>query len=238
MQLILLAGQAGVGKTTLAEIIANRVFELGLTPHLLSFAGSLKAKARDRGYDKETHPKEYREFCQEYGAIMRKEDPDYWIKEFENQVLDIIKKENELIDNKYWEQCIIIDDCRYLNELAIGKKYKGSLVFLSYGKRRIKGHEEDWRNHESETLAKLVDAGDKDYVDIFNQILINGGTLDDLKEKVHDLIPLWCNIRLDERLNSKRIRSNGTIKDLEEALDNLVDLLFFSELDDDDEETE
>ena len=98
--MILIAGQAGVGKTTLAKLIAEEVFELGQIPVLLSFAAPLKEEAARKGYSKEDNPDKYREYCQDIGGARRKEDPDYWIVKFDNALQSVLEEEAKCIESK------------------------------------------------------------------------------------------------------------------------------------------
>ena len=244
MQLIVLAGQARVGKTTLANIIAKSAFDLGLRPKLLSFAGPLKQLAVDKGYDKDKEPQKYREFCQEYGAMKREEDPDYWIKAFESELLNIQRKERAAIKNKekYWERCIIVDDCRYLNEVGLAMKFKASLIFMSFGDRDMPEENEEWRNHHSEEMAKLIDSGDQDYKDIFTHLVINDKDIKHLEEKVQGMIPRWCGVEhpcsSDCQCAACRAKKGERIPEVEKAIEMMMDLLFLGNFDDDEDEEE
>ena len=121
MHIIMIAGKAGVGKTTLAKIIAAEAFEKGLIPVMQSFAKPIKDEAYSKGYTKEEFPEKYREYCQKMGAQMRKMDPDYWVNLMANVFEKEIAKEKEALKEgkKFWERCLIIDDCRYMNELKL-----------------------------------------------------------------------------------------------------------------------
>ena len=112
MQMILIAGQAGVGKSTLAKLIAEEVFKLGQKPIFLSFAGPLKEEASRRGYSKEDNPGKYREYCQEIGAARRVDDPDYWIMKFDTILKQVVADEKTDIEAsaKYWERVVIVDE--------------------------------------------------------------------------------------------------------------------------------
>ena len=244
MQLIVLAGQARVGKTTLANIIAKSAFEFGMRPKLLSFAGPLKRLAAEKGYDKDKEPLKYREFCQEYGAMRREEDPDHWIKEFEKELIIIQKKERRDIKNKerYWERCVIVDDCRYLNEVGLAMKFKASLIFMSYGDRPMPDEDESWRLHHSEEMARLIDSGEKDYKNIFTHVVINDQSIAELEEKVQDMIPLWCGIEppcaSDCGCAACRAKKGEKIPEVEQAIEMLMDLLFLGNLNEEDDEDE
>tara|TARA_R110000824_G_scaffold95455_4_gene229558 strand:- start:6 stop:722 length:717 start_codon:yes stop_codon:yes gene_type:complete len=232
MQLIVIAGQAGVGKTTLAHYIAQHSFEIGLVPKILSFAGPLKEEAVEKGYDKETHPKEYREYCQTIGLLKREEDPDYWVHKFEDQLEEIAIQETKdlRVGKSFWERCVIVDDCRFLNELNTSRKWNARLIFMAYGSREMKDPDGEWRTHPSEDLANRVVEEDEEYRDMFTHIIINNGTEEALEEKAAFMTPIWCGVNV-EPLEDKNPTLNKYIEEL-------IDLLILGELDDEPEEEE
>lgn len=232
MQLIVIAGQAGVGKTTMAHYIAKNAFELGLLPKIMSFAGPLKEEAANKGYDKETHPKEYREYCQTMGLLRRQEDPDYWVHKFEDQLEELsIQETKDLRAGKsFWERCVIVDDCRYLNEVNMGRKWNARLIFMSYGEREVKDPDGEWRNHESEELANRVASGDEEYRDMFSHIVINELTEKELEDKAKFMAAIWCGVNI-EPIEDRAPTLNKYIEEL-------IDLLMMGELNDEEEEEE
>ena len=161
MQIIGMTGQARCGKTHAAELMCRLAFDGGATPHQVSFAGALKEASAEAGYPKETHPNEYRKFCQEEGAARREEDPDYWV----NITMEKIRKIREIEDakleegNKFWEQIVIIDDVRYQNEIDAVLRMGGTMVHVTAGDRLPTPHAR-WRRHESEKLARALDRTD------------------------------------------------------------------------------
>lgn len=242
MHIIMIAGKAGVGKTTLAKIIAAEVFDRGLIPVMQSFAKPIKDEAYEKGYTKEEYPEKYREYCQKMGAQMREMDPDYWVKlmavEFEKE----IDTEKRALDEgkKFWERCVIIDDCRYTNELNIGSEYGGVALFLSSGERSLENH--SWREHESESLANDIEVNKSDYLNSFDCMLLNDGDVDDLHQKVCDLLPMWCNLKALKKdecqcVKCKTHRDN-TSAELGEILENLLDLLDLNDWQEEDENGE
>lgn len=237
MKIIIIAGQAGVGKTTLAKIIAEEAFDIGFMPKLMSFAGPLKKEAADRGMDKATKPEEYRIFCQEEGARRRAEDEDYWVNLFEEDLAKVAEKEAEDLkaNKKYWERCVIIDDCRYPNEVRMGLTYGAKLLFLSYGSRENPHANADWKQHHSEEMNTLIDKGPSKYRSVFDCILKNQDAVEDLKEKVTDFIPHWCGIR-DEK--PEDYTKDEHMRDLSRCVSELIDLLIVGNLIDDQEEEE
>jgi len=237
MQLIVIAGQARVGKTTLAHLIAKKAFDMGLVPKLLSFAGPLKEMAKERGYSKEDNPEEYRKFCQDYGASKREEDPDYWIDEFDKEIQIVKDEEYEDLESgkKYWERCVVVDDCRYPNEVDYGISQEGFLIFLSYGKRRMDDPKGDWRNHHSESMARLVDSGASPFRELFSCFIKNQGTLEEFEEKLEGMIPIWCG---GDGPSGDRALSDEQYLDLNQAVSDLIDLLLLNDIEEeiDDEE--
>jgi len=197
MELIIISGPARVGKTTMANMLAKEAFEMGFIPHVIGFANPLKEEAEQRGLSKEENPKKYREFCQHHGALKREADPDYWVKAFESMLLNLYEQEiNDLRDGRvHWERCVIVDDCRYLNEVSLGKKHRAINIFLSPGRRRLEDGNAEWRNHHSEALAKSVEAGNEENKSLFNYIMLNDGDEEDLLTKIQTMAPIWCNLQ-------------------------------------------
>mgnify|MGYP003117016902 CR=1 FL=1 len=225
MQLIVIAGQAGVGKTTLAHYIACNAFNLGMIPKIMSFAGPLKKEAAEKGYGKEENPKAYREYCQTMGLMKREVNPDYWVNKFEEELEELsVEETQDLKDGKkFWERCVVIDDCRFMNELLLGKKWNGRLIFLSYGDRDIPDADAEWREHESEDLANSVAAGDEDTRELFTHILINEGTMSDLAEKARMMTPIWVGAATEEV-------PEGDKTPLSKYIEELIDLLLIEQL--------
>jgi len=245
MQLIVIAGQAGVGKTSLAQIIAKKSFNLGFLPKLISFASPIKEVAEERGIGKKDNPDKYRRFCQRVGAGKRKLDEDYWTKEFEKQLVSIREEERKDIkrDSKYWERCIIVDDCRYPNEIELTLKYKGTLIFLSYGDHKPADLTDKWRNHESEEMAKIIEASsNKKLMSVFNYFLKNEGSLEDLEKQVSSLIPVWCGLQPENGrvITEYNERADSIVKCIDELVDLLLlgEDLFLEEEEEEDEEYE
>jgi len=199
MQIIMIAGKAGVGKTTIASIIADEVFNLGLVPVLLSFAGPLKKDAKDKGYDKVEFPEKYRSYCQDVGAAMRELDADHWVKLMHASIEEVIVAEQLHIDqgDKFWERCVIIDDCRYVNEIAYGIAEDAVRLFISSGKRKLCDYE--WRKHDSEALANLIESGEghgTEYRDLFQHIIYNDKTAGSLDDRLREMVPIWCGTKV------------------------------------------
>ena len=196
MQMVILAGPARVGKTTIAKCLATFAFKVGLRPQILPFAGAIKEEAKASGITKEEKPEEYRQYCQSLGSLKRQEDPEYWLKRFDKIVNGFLKEEKKRLnqDVKYWETIILIDDCRYMNEVAYGKEKNATLIFVSPGERLLPDHNAEWRQHESEVLATKVLLRDKDYQDIFPWIIRNETTLKDLKRKLKSVQSIWCGV--------------------------------------------
>lgn len=192
----MIGGKARVGKTTLAKMIADHGFKNGLRPHIVSFADTIKAEAKDAGLLKDEDPETYREFCQTSGTKHRKEDPDYFIKKFHDTLSDLYKEEQSLIegDSKYWDMLVIVDDCRFINEVAYGRCHNATQLFLLSGDRELDEADAAWRKDLSEDMANKINSGDKDYGELFAWMLLNDGTLKDLEEKIEPYLDIWCGL--------------------------------------------
>lgn len=192
----MLSGKARVGKTWLAQEIANYAFEQGQIPVLLSLADGIKDAALERNLTKEDNPKEYREFCQEFGVRKRNEDRDYWVNVLRSKINEHRYLEAKAIeeDKKYWERVIIIDDVRFMNEVAFGRELNATQIFLSSGRRTLIDSDADWRSHESEALANSVEANEKDFEEVFQYYVTNEGTQEELLDSLDHWIPKWCGI--------------------------------------------
>ena len=235
-----------MGKTFLAKTLAKQAFDCGVVPVLLSFAGPLKEEAIKKGYNKDEFPEKYREYCQDIGATMREGDPDYWVKEMHSSISKALKDERKHLEagDKYWERCIIIDDCRYTNEIAYGMAKDAIRIFLSSGKRHLK--DEDWRHHESEALANLIESGEgEEYRNLFQHILYNDKTEKDLARRIKPMVPVWCGIKIgcdDGTLlcgcENCKSRRDGNMLGPDSLFGELLDLLELEEWELDDEETE
>jgi hypothetical protein len=245
MQMLVLAGPARVGKTTIAKKIAEFAFNRGLRPCLLSFAGVLKDEANKAGLCKEKTPDEYREYCQRVGKKKRQENPDHWLGKFHDMILEILDKETELVqaDKEFWEHIIIVDDCRYMNEVGYAKKHNATLIFVDNGSRELPEADAKYRKHESESLAHKVSSGHKDYQDIFPWIIRNQGSLAQLDKKLKIVMPLWCGMsptihysKCECELCSARRQDRPP--DIEKLVDQMLELMFKEyEEDEEDEET-
>jgi GTPase SAR1 family protein len=237
MEIILLAGQAGVGKSTAARVLAEEAFERGFVPVLESFAKPIKEEAMERGYDKAKFPRKYRGFCQSLGEIARQENPDHWVDLMQDRINKILITEREELNKgkKYWERVVIIDDCRYLNEVNLGFLLRATTVFLSFGKKR-KVKQSAWREHESEKLANKIAAGDKDLMDIFQHVIINDYNSEEnfiAKIKEHAHILLGFSVESGEECTCP-ICSNIPSEKLQGLKDITQDLLDLLELNEDD----
>lgn len=194
---LFLAGQARVGKTTAANHISAYAKKNDFKPVILPFAQAIKEEAALAGLTKENNPTEYREFCQKIGREKRIDNPDYWVNQFYDKWAVLNKKDAESaqsIDKIWKETVVIVDDCRYLNELNLGRRIGAKTIFISRGSRTLEDQKGSWRNHESEDMANQFELGNKDYQDIFEFIVKNDKTLDKFKEKIDDRIPLFLDL--------------------------------------------
>jgi GTPase SAR1 family protein len=234
MNIIMLSGKARVGKTWLAKVIAEYSFNNGQIPVLLSFASAIKEAALElKGLTKENNPEEYRLFCQRFGRQKREENPDYWVDIMLDKLKDIKAQEMDDIDEgkKHWERVAIIDDARYMNEVALGRTVNAVHIFLSCGKRILEDHYAEWRKDLSEEMANLVEENDKNYEEVFEYIVVNDGTKDELIRGIADWFPIWCGLKPINKGNDDcnceicRARRNGTTPDMDLVIEDFLDQL-------------
>ena len=237
MIVIMISGQARVGKTTLSNFIAEYCVHNNLTPKIIPFALSIKKQAALEGYTKHSNQEAYRDFCQHLGQGMRDANPDHWVNEWEKSVKDVYEEEVRLLNEQpefYKERVVLVDDCRYANELDIGKKYKAIDIFISAGTRKLEEHDAEWRKHRSEELAYSIDRQKSKVIDRFYHHIYNENNLEDFKKFCTRQIPTWlglvadnnkanCNCELCRADRENRHPNNNTV--LEETLDYLMDKL-------------
>tara|TARA_R100001015_G_C4632514_1_gene196146 strand:- start:680 stop:1345 length:666 start_codon:yes stop_codon:yes gene_type:complete len=206
-------------------MIAKEAFELGFIPVIGSFAKALKEEAAERGCSKEENPEGYRKFCQTLGAEKRLEDPMYWVNKFNEGLDKLEKKEQRDLKNKekYWERCVIVDDCRYANELKYAREKKATTVFIMYGERDNPNKTKGWTNHESEEMANTVANSPDQFNNVFEYFLYNDADIKSLEEKVKIATPFWCKIQADENAPER-------MKEISRCISNLIDLLLLSSL--------
>jgi dephospho-CoA kinase len=200
MRIIQISGKGRVGKTTLANLIAKHSFELGYNPVIIPFALVIKEMAEAKGLTKESDSTKYREFCQNLGATKRIEDENYWVTRTYEKIQEYMIKE---IDNKkagktHYEYVIIQDDVRYMNELALGRDLVATQIFIDSGIRELSENNAEWRQHESEVLANLVEESfgspNSEYEELFDVIIQNDGTPVELEKEVKENIKEWLDL--------------------------------------------
>ncbi len=197
MHVIVLGGMARVGKTEVADIIEMEAKMAGFLPLRMSFSTPVKYEVAARhDYDdpnkfKAEMPDVYRKECQELGAGMRERDPDHWVDKWLEYAKAEQRRETKRAskDGNWEETVLIVDDCRYLNELEAVKKFDAVTMFIYAGKRKLEDHDAEWRAHESEELAQRVEAGDDDLTEWFGWGLYNDGTQADLEDKLEARLP-------------------------------------------------
>lgn len=190
MQIVGVGGRAKSGKTTLCKHIAKILVEenYGL-PRILSFAGPLKEGAAIMGAEKETRPELYRKICQVVGTdIIRESDPDHWCKLMHIQLLKAERDEQNGL-GKRGEIFVLIDDIRFMNEMACLKQWGANLVFLD-ADGRLTDLDEEWRKHASEFLA--TDYSNGKYADsLFNFVMTNNKAIDEFYLEVEKNMDLF-----------------------------------------------
>lgn len=196
MRIIQISGKGRVGKTTLANMIAKESFNRGFIPVIIPFAASIKQLAEEKGMSKEQNSTEYRKFCQDLGEAKRNEDEDYWVVKTFATIQEYMVKE---IDNKkeakeHWEYVIIQDDVRYMNELAMGREFVATQIFLSQGNRILSEPLAEWRLHNSEVLANACEETPEAYDDLFDVTIFNDGSIKELEKEVKEYLGEWLEL--------------------------------------------
>jgi adenylate kinase len=232
---VIIGGKGRVGKTTVANIIAEFALENNLTPKIVPFAHGIKEAAKAKGLTKDSNPAEYRNFCQTLGESMRVKNPDHWVNEWKKRVKEIEKEEtNDLLLNaEFWkERIIIVDDCRYVNEVAAARDLNAVSIFVKQGKRRIIDEDAEWRMHPSEELANHIEAGNKDYLEMFKYTVTNDSTLNALKNHCLANMNKWLGLTINFSENQDECgcelctaRREDRDPDPEKIINELMDIL-------------
>jgi len=232
MVIVLIGGKARVGKTTLANMIAEYCINNNLTPRMVPFAYGIKKAAEQKGLTKDSDPLGYRDFCQTLGESMRIKNPDHWVNEWKIRVSEIEKEEqlDMSTNDSYKERVVIVDDCRYMNEVAMGRKLGATCIFVKQGKRVLEDDVAGWREHESELLSNKVEGRDKSYSDIFSIVIPNDSTLDVFKKHALKNIPTWLGLLADgskAECNCEICKANRENRepDHNKVMEELLDLL-------------
>jgi hypothetical protein len=235
MIIVMIGGKARVGKTTLANIIAEYCVNNNLTPRMVPFAYGIKKAAEAKGLSKDTNPNEYRKFCQTLGESTRIKNPDHWVNEWKLKVEEIAKEEQTALNDQenldsFKERIILVDDCRYMNEIAAARDYNATTIFIKQGKRKLFEDDGDWRNHPSEEMANSIENNDKNYTDIFKFKIPNDSSLDVFKKHAIKNIPMWLHLLADsDRLQCTcelcKANREGREPDAERVIEELMDIL-------------
>lgn len=178
MKFIALAGLAGVGKTTAATVIFNRLtVKWGIPCIRASYALPIKTALEMIQVNKTDYPLIYRDLAQYVGQYMRDREPNWWV-----DVLDKKLFGRPDIDSY---QAIIIDDMRYNNELGYVQDRGGHAIYVQAGDR-IDTTLPTY-THESEFLALNYHEGRLDAAADFDVVLNGGGSLEDYQNSVIQL---------------------------------------------------
>ncbi len=196
MHVIVLGGMARVGKTDVADMLEMEGEMEGFNVVRVSFASPLKeAVAKEHGHDdwrkfKEQMPEVYRDECQRIGAEKREQDPEHWVNLWCESLQKLMNEELERPNTDLgWEETlVIVDDCRYPNELEAAKKFHALTMFVYAGARcaDLPEADADWRAHESEEMSQKIEAHLEGYQDLFEWSLFNDKDLPALDKKIQD----------------------------------------------------
>ena len=190
MIIVGLSGKARTGKSELTRRLYDAAQAVGWTVKVLPFAGPLKKEAEDSGFGKNTNPEKYRAFCQEHGAKMRAENPDHWVNKWFEQVKSL-RAEEENMTNPL---LVLVDDCRYQNEIAILNKHSGVVCYVKHGDREIDDPKGEWRQHESELIANILENTPDDDIKKqgYDYVIYNDGDVDKLDNWAATFISKVC----------------------------------------------
>jgi hypothetical protein len=147
MDVLILSGIARVGKTSFRKVLADKLFEMGYLPTLVSFGDPIKEASAAIGFTKESDPERYRLWAQEYGDEMKKDNPLYFVDKLRAKAVKADKR------------IYIIDDCRFKEEASMFHESRTFKIFLSPKDRdKMEDPYGEWRKHNSELLAETTTA--------------------------------------------------------------------------------
>jgi hypothetical protein len=176
-----MSGKARSGKSTLCRALYDAAEKVGWEVVVKPFAGPLKHHVtHNLGYSKDTHPEEYRSYCQSEGAAKRKKDPDHWVKLWLKDMRQEWDQEMKLSQQPV---LYLVDDVRYPNEIKTLKssQVNATILFVKHQKRKIEDPTGEWRNHESEALAnKYENTADVDLKQTYDFVVHNDKNEDDI----------------------------------------------------------
>lgn len=201
MKVIAMSGLAQSGKSLLAKWIAESAFKNGMTPKMMSFAGSLKRAAVVVGADKEGNPALYRKFCQDTGRNLR--DPeylpgitgnDYWVNLTRRKLAALKREDDERSENggeTYPEIVAIFDDVRYMNELGMLRDWDAATLFVDR-RNELPDPDAPFRQHESEAMAYQFLSDKELMLENFGFHVNSTGTTDAFRKRVERFLPVWA----------------------------------------------
>lgn len=197
MRLVAFGGLGEAGKSQAAVYLAEWAFEQGYNPVFEQFAGPLKRAATEMGFHKGGKTdKLYRDFCQTEGARARAHNPDWFVDLMAARLRSWQKNEMDAADEGWHENLVIIDDLRFGNERELVQKF-GMPVFID-GWRRIKNHDAEWRQHESEVLARMYSKGQLED-ETFAYTIVNNGTLEEFQRVINIIAPRFVDTAQEEK---------------------------------------
>lgn len=121
MKIILISGKAEAGKTTTAKLISQHLWSDGVRSAIIPYGQYVKDTAKMIFGWNGVKDEAGRTMLQQWGTDkVRTKDPDFW--------LDTVERLARICEDTKVLDCIIIDDCRFLNEIDHWK----SLVTWDY----------------------------------------------------------------------------------------------------------
>ena len=171
MKIILIGGKARSGKDTTADFVIESLKEKGLNPCRLQLSSYIKYYAMKYfGWDGEEETKP-RDLLNKLATeiIREKIDPEFHIK----RLIEDIKVLS------YFFDCFIVSDIRFPLEIEKVKENFDNVTTIKLI-RESDELDSSQKAHVSETAL--------DDYDGFDHIINNSGTLEDLKNKVNEII--------------------------------------------------
>ena len=213
---IAISGKAQTGKDTSSNLIKLALQKNKIDVNTIAFAtpikemlmimfpnlnrkyvfgsSELRSKIIPGAFDKDGNPLTIRRALLDIGTLLgRSYKDDVWLNVIDTTIKDLIKRQRKSRFLGPYNQAIIVNDLRFLNEFNYLKKKEFCLV-------RIKRQSNTLINHSSETDQEQIMDNEFDFV------IDNNKTLKHLKSQVDDLV---SNILTNQHPDFIRILSHN-----------------------------
>jgi hypothetical protein len=182
---ILIAGKAGSGKTTTAEILEQKLQDIpSLTIFRYSFANPIKYIAQAFGEWKGEKDEAGRAFLQNIGKVFREYNKPIWVKHFLNQ----LDKKAGMFPFNF----AIVDDWRFPDEIAYLQKNPlfNVVTIRIFGRGGLNGEvaSDVSENSLPEADAQLLEKPSNDFPHLYDFAVENSGDVESLSEKLDTVL--------------------------------------------------